>query len=56
MLPETAVRIVAQARERFGHIDTLINNAGCTYPNPSPENSTEHYGTVVGVDLTGFSH
>ena len=33
--PETAERIVSAAIERFGRIDTLVNNAGIFIPSLS---------------------
>jgi NAD(P)-dependent dehydrogenase (short-subunit alcohol dehydrogenase family) len=32
--PDTAERIVSGAIERFGRIDTLVNNAGVFIPKP----------------------
>jgi NAD(P)-dependent dehydrogenase (short-subunit alcohol dehydrogenase family) len=34
--PGTADRIVAAALDRFGRVDTLINNAGVSSPSRSP--------------------
>jgi len=33
-VPANADRIVAAARERFGHVDVLVNNAGILYCKP----------------------
>ena len=52
--PQTAERIVAAALERFGRIDTLINNAGVYISKPFTEYTPADYATVVGVNLTGF--
>ena len=52
--PGTAERIVTAARERFGRIDTLINNAGVFISKPFTEYTPADYATVVGVNLTGF--
>jgi NAD(P)-dependent dehydrogenase (short-subunit alcohol dehydrogenase family) len=52
--PATASRIVTKARERFDHIDTLVNNAGIYLSKPFLEYSGEDYAAVVGVNLTGF--
>ncbi|WP_406118347.1 SDR family NAD(P)-dependent oxidoreductase [Streptomyces sp. NBC_00989] len=54
--PATAERVVAAAIERFGRIDTLVNNAGRYLAKPFTEYSREEYETVVGVNLTGFFH
>jgi NAD(P)-dependent dehydrogenase (short-subunit alcohol dehydrogenase family)/muconolactone delta-isomerase len=53
-LPATAVRLVEEVRDRFGHIDTLVNNAGAYISKPFTEYTTEDYAAVVGVNLTGF--
>jgi NAD(P)-dependent dehydrogenase (short-subunit alcohol dehydrogenase family) len=50
----TADRIVSGALERFGRIDTLVNNAGVYLSKPFTDYSAEDYAAVVGVNLTGF--
>jgi NAD(P)-dependent dehydrogenase (short-subunit alcohol dehydrogenase family) len=52
--PDTADRIVDQALERFGHIDTLVNNAGVFVSKPFTDYTPQDYDHVVGVNLTGF--
>jgi NAD(P)-dependent dehydrogenase (short-subunit alcohol dehydrogenase family) len=52
--PATAERIVHDGLEKFGRIDTLINNAGLFVAKPFTEYTAEDYATVVGVNLTGF--
>jgi NAD(P)-dependent dehydrogenase (short-subunit alcohol dehydrogenase family) len=52
--PATADRIVAEALERFGRIDTLINNAGVFISKPFTDYTAYDYATAVGVNLTGF--
>ncbi|RSO08061.1 3-oxoacyl-ACP reductase [Streptomyces sp. WAC 05379] len=52
--PATAERIAATATERFGRIDTLINNAGLFIGKPFTEYSREDYEAMIGVNLTGF--
>lgn len=54
--PATADRIVATALERFGRVDTLINNAGVFVPKPFTEYTLADYEFVTGVNLTGFFH
>src|SRR5215813_829666 len=53
---ETADRIVALALERYGRIDTLINNAGVFIAKPFTEYSEADFVTMVGVNLAGFFH
>lgn len=52
--PATAERLAATAIERFGRIDTLVNNAGLFIGKPFTEYSQEDYEAIVGVNLTGF--
>jgi NAD(P)-dependent dehydrogenase (short-subunit alcohol dehydrogenase family) len=52
--PATAERLAAAATERFGRIDTLVNNAGLFIAKPFTEYSREEYEAVTGVNLTGF--
>ena len=52
--PATADRIVAEALEAFGRIDTLVNNAGVYVSKPFIDYTAEEYAEVVGVNLTGF--
>jgi NAD(P)-dependent dehydrogenase (short-subunit alcohol dehydrogenase family) len=50
----TAERIVGEAIGRFGHIDTLINNAGVFIAKPFTEYTAADYATMTGVNLAGF--
>ena len=54
--PATADRIVTSAIERFGRVDTLINNAGVFVPKPFTEYTVADYEFVTAVNLTGFFH
>jgi NAD(P)-dependent dehydrogenase (short-subunit alcohol dehydrogenase family) len=54
--PETAERIVSAALERFGRIDTLINNAGAFIPKPFIDYSEADFATITAVNLAGFFH
>src|SRR5690349_12740433 len=50
----TAQRIVSLALERFGRIDTLVNNAGIFVAKPFTDYTDEDYANVLGINLTGF--
>jgi NAD(P)-dependent dehydrogenase (short-subunit alcohol dehydrogenase family) len=50
----TADRVIEEALERFGRIDTLVNNAGVFVSKPFTDYTAEDYALVVGVNLTGF--
>jgi NAD(P)-dependent dehydrogenase (short-subunit alcohol dehydrogenase family) len=52
----TAERVVERALERFGRIDSLINNAGVFIAKPFTEYTPEDYDAVVRVNLGGFFH
>jgi NAD(P)-dependent dehydrogenase (short-subunit alcohol dehydrogenase family) len=52
--PATAKQIVSQALERFGRIDTLVNNAGIFVAKPFTEHTEEDYASVLAVNLGSF--
>ena len=53
---DTAQRIVEQALERFGRIDSLVNNAGIFIGKPFTEYTAEDFAAITGVNLSGFFH
>ncbi|MET9879126.1 SDR family oxidoreductase [Actinacidiphila glaucinigra] len=52
--PDTAERVIQAGMERFGRIDTLVNNAGIFVAKPFTEYSRKDYDAVTGVNLSGF--
>ncbi|MDW9428478.1 SDR family oxidoreductase [Sinorhizobium meliloti] len=54
--PETAERVVGAALERFGRIDTLVNNAGVFVAKPFIDFTQEDYDKNFGVNVSGFFH
>ncbi|MFK0274741.1 SDR family NAD(P)-dependent oxidoreductase [Ensifer sp. NPDC090286] len=54
--PETAERVVRQGLERFGRIDTLVNNAGVFTAKPFTDFTQEDYDLNMGVNVAGFFH
>ena len=52
--PATAERVVAAAIERFGRIDTVVNNAGVFVAKPFTDYTAEDYASVIGINMTGF--
>ena len=50
----TADRIMSQAMDRFGRVDTLINNAGVFVAKPFTDYTAKDYALVTGVNLAGF--
>jgi NAD(P)-dependent dehydrogenase (short-subunit alcohol dehydrogenase family) len=53
---ETAERVVDQALERFGRIDSLINNAGIFIGKPFTDYTPEDFVAITTVNLAGFFH
>jgi NAD(P)-dependent dehydrogenase (short-subunit alcohol dehydrogenase family) len=49
-----ARRVVQQTLERFGRIDSLVNNAGIYIEKPFTEYTLDDYAAITGVNLTGF--
>ncbi|MDE4915169.1 SDR family oxidoreductase [Methylobacterium sp. 092160098-2] len=52
--PETGKRVIAAALERFGQVDTLINNAGIFIPGPFEKYTEQNYKDVLATNLNGF--
>ena len=52
--PATADRIISGALERFGRIDTLVNNAGVYISKPFTDYTAADFAVVTGVNLSGF--
>ena len=50
----TAEAIIRQTIDRFGRVDTLVNNAGVFVSKPFTDYTAEDYALVTGVNLTGF--
>jgi NAD(P)-dependent dehydrogenase (short-subunit alcohol dehydrogenase family) len=54
--PDTTQRIVDEAVERFGRIDTLINNAGIYIGKPFTDYTLQDFNDLIEVNLAGFFH
>jgi NAD(P)-dependent dehydrogenase (short-subunit alcohol dehydrogenase family) len=52
----TAQRAVRAAVDRFGRVDTLINNAGIYIGKPFTQYTAQDYASITAVNLTGFFH
>ena len=52
--PATAGRVIGAGLDRFGRLDTLVNNAGVFISKPFTDYTEADYATAVAVDLTGF--
>ena len=52
--PKTAERIVKAAIERFGRVDTLVNNAGIFVAKPFTDYTDEDFASVLSVNVGSF--
>ena len=52
--PGVGQRIVDAALERFGRVDTVVNNAGIFVAKPFTDYTDDDYDAVTGVNLRGF--
>ncbi|NPU09695.1 SDR family oxidoreductase [Bradyrhizobium sp. 83002] len=52
--PATGPRVVAEALERFGRVDTLVNNAGAFVPGPFTKYTRDQYALMLATNLNGF--
>jgi NAD(P)-dependent dehydrogenase (short-subunit alcohol dehydrogenase family) len=53
---ETSRRVVELALERFGRIDSLINNAGVYIGKPFTDYTSDDFAAITAVNLAGFFH
>ena len=52
----TAKKVVTAAKERFGRIDTLVNNAGVFVTKPFVEFTQEDFDAEIGTNVAGVFH
>ena len=52
--PASAGRVIGGALDRFGRLDTLINNAGVVIAKPFTDYTAADYAVAVGVNLARF--
>jgi NAD(P)-dependent dehydrogenase (short-subunit alcohol dehydrogenase family) len=53
---DTAERVFKTALERFGRVDTLVNNAGMFMAKPFTMYSADDYANYISTNVTGFFH
>src|SRR5215469_10991513 len=51
-----ADRVIGSAVERFGRVDTLVNNAGVFVAKPFTEYTEADFAHMLAVNLAGFFH
>ncbi|WP_322093250.1 SDR family NAD(P)-dependent oxidoreductase [Paraburkholderia bannensis] len=51
---DTARRVIDTAIERFGRVDTLVNNAGIFIAKPFTQYTQDDYAAITKVNLNGF--
>jgi NAD(P)-dependent dehydrogenase (short-subunit alcohol dehydrogenase family) len=54
--PVTADLVFEEAVKRFGHVDTLVNNAGIFMAKPFTAYSMDDYAVYMATNVTGFFH
>ncbi len=54
--PDDVERVVAEALDRFGRIDVLVNNAGMADSVPAEDESLQEFRQVVDVNLVAAFH
>ncbi|WP_066370770.1 SDR family NAD(P)-dependent oxidoreductase [Herbidospora mongoliensis] len=54
--PATAAEIVKTALDRFGRVDTLVNNAGVFIAKPFTDYTPDDYAVVLNTNVAGFFH
>jgi len=52
--PATADRVIAAAVERFGRVDTLVNNAGIFVAKPFTDYTQDDFASTIAVNVAGF--
>jgi NAD(P)-dependent dehydrogenase (short-subunit alcohol dehydrogenase family) len=53
---DTAEKVFKTAIEKFGRVDTLVNNAGMFMAKPFTLYSSEDYAAYISTNVTGFFH
>jgi NAD(P)-dependent dehydrogenase (short-subunit alcohol dehydrogenase family) len=52
--PAVADRVISGAVETFGHVDTLVNNAGIFISRPFTDYTEDDFTRKISVNLAGF--
>ena len=52
--PAVADRVIGSAVDKFGRVDTLVNNAGIYIGKPFTEHTVEDYNAIMNVNMAGL--
>jgi NAD(P)-dependent dehydrogenase (short-subunit alcohol dehydrogenase family) len=52
--PGVAARVIAEGAEKFGRVDTLVNNAGIFIAKPFTDYTESDFARKISVNLAGF--
>ena len=52
--PAVTDKVIGGAVEKFGRVDTLVNNAGAFLAKPFTEYTADDYARIVSLNLAGF--
>jgi len=52
--PQVAERLIREAILRFGHIDTLVNNAGIFISKPFTDFTEADFESIMSINVAGF--
>jgi len=53
---KTAERAISEGLDRFGRIDTLVNNAGIFIAKPFTQYTEADFASILSVNIAGFFH
>jgi len=53
---QTAERAISEGLDRFGRIDTLVNNAGIFIAKPFTQYTAADFASILNVNIAGFFH
>ena len=54
--PEAIRAMAAEARERFGHVDIVVNNAGIQHVSPIETFPPQKWDQIIAIDLSSAFH
>jgi NAD(P)-dependent dehydrogenase (short-subunit alcohol dehydrogenase family) len=54
--PAVAERVIGGAADKFGRVDTLVNNAGMFIAKPFTEYTEADFAAKISLNLAGFFH